>query len=312
MSSVVVGVAASHTTLMNTTWADVEHLDRAHAYRDALAEARDVIDAASPDVAVVVGPNHFRGLWLDLMPTFTLGVGDVVAAGEHGTPSGPQPTDVDLAQSLLAGLVGAGFDLAYSAKLIVDHGISHAIQHVLRPGLPVVPLIVNCFAPPLPPLARCADLGAALRQVLAEDELDRRVVVIASGGLSHQLPFPDWRDPQSDDDEFLVTSWREGRSGWTEFEPRRRQIVTSAPPRLNEDFDRNVLAHIADGTVHELVDLDADLASIAGNGGHELRNWLVMAAACGWDPGRTLCYSPMPEWLTGMAVAVIDHPLEVA
>lgn len=308
MSAVVVGVAASHTTLMNTKWAEVDHLDRAHAYRDALAEARGVIDAAAPDAALVIGPNHFRGMWLDLMPTFTLGVDDVSAAGEHGTPSGPQPTDTVLARALLDGLVSAGFDLALSAKLEVDHGISHAIQHVLPPGLPVIPLIVNSFAPPLPSLARCADLGVAVRDVLAADGLDRRVVVVASGGLSHHLPFPDWRDPRSDDDEFLVASWRDGRTGWAEYEPRRRQIVTSAPPRLNEAFDRDVLAHVERGTVRELIGVDAELAAVAGNGANELRNWITMAAACGWAAGRTLCYSPMPEWLTGMAVAVIERP----
>ena len=51
--------------------------------------------------------------------------------------------------------------------------------------------------------------------------------------------------------------------------------------------------------------------SHSGNGANELRTWIVMAAACGWSPGRTLCYSPMPEWLTGMAVAVIERPGEL-
>lgn len=306
MSEIVVGVGASHTTLMNTRWDEVDHLERAHAFRDALASARVELAATGADVAIVIGPNHFRGMWLDLMPTFTLGVGQVSATGEHGTPSGPQPTDTVFAGSLLDGLVTAGFDLALSAVLEVDHGISHAIQYVVPDGLPVVPLIVNCFAPPLPTLARCADLGAAVRAVCAGDGLDRRVAVIASGGLSHQLPFPDWRRPASDDDEFLVTSWRDGRTGWAEYEPRRRQIVTAAPPRLNEDFDAAVLDHLESGTMRELVDLGAELAIIAGNGGNELRNWITMAATCGWAPGRALCYSPMPEWLTGMAVAVVE------
>jgi 2,3-dihydroxyphenylpropionate 1,2-dioxygenase len=31
-----------------------------------------------------------------------------------------------------------------------------------------------------------------------------------------------------------------------------------------------------------------------------------MAAALGFAPGRRLAYSPMPEWLTGMAVALIE------
>lgn len=312
MSTVVCGVGASHTTLMNTKWAEVDHLPRAHAFRDALAAAGRVIADSGADTAVVVGPNHFRGMWLDLMPAFTLGVDTVSGAGEHGTPQGRLDVDPPVAQALLANLLAAGFDVAFSADLQVDHGITHAIQYVLPDGMPVVPLIVNCFAPPLPSLRRCAQLGEALAQALAADGLDRRVAVLASGGLSHQLPFPDWRDPQSDDDEYLVTSWREGRGDWAAFEPRRRQIVVAAAPQLAEGFDTEVLALVEVGAVAEVVAWETDLVERGGNGANELRNWIVMAAACGWAAGRTLCYAPMPEWLTGMAVAVIDDPTEVA
>jgi 2,3-dihydroxyphenylpropionate 1,2-dioxygenase len=310
MSRVLVGVGASHTTLMNTKWDEVDHLPRAHNYRDALGAAKDVIVGSGADVAVVVGSNHFRGMWLDLMPSFTLGVGEVIAAGEHGTPSGPQATDTAVAQAALAGLVDAGFDIAFSAKLQVDHGVTHSIQYLLPAGMPVVPLVVNCFAEPMPSLRRCADLGTTLAVVLAADGLDRGVAVIGSGGLSHQLPFPDWRSPRSDDDRFLVDSWVEGRGRWSDYETRRRGIITSAPPRLHEDFDAATLERLEAGTLAELVDTSsAELEVAGGNGAHELRNWIVMAAACGWAPGRTLAYSPMPEWLTGMAVAVIDEPI---
>ena len=74
MSSIVIGAAASHTTLMNTKWDAVDHLPRAHAYRDALGSVRERIRATRPDLVVIVGSNHFRGFWLDLMPAFTIGV----------------------------------------------------------------------------------------------------------------------------------------------------------------------------------------------------------------------------------------------
>ena len=48
------------------------------------------------------------------------------------------------------------------------------------------------------------------------------------------------------------------------------------------------------------------IADHAGNGGQELRTWLLMAAALGFTPGKALAYSPMPEWLTGMGVALIE------
>lgn len=308
MSAIVAGVGASHTTLMNTRWAEVDHLDRAHAYRDALGTARSRLDARQPDLAVVVGSNHFRGFWLDLMPAFTIGVDRVVAAGEHGTPSGPQASDPAAALALCQGLLERDFDIAFSTDLHVDHGISHAIQYLLPSGLPVVALVVNAFAPPLPTLARCLALGDALAAAIAELPGDRRVAIVGTGGLSHAIPFPDWRAPAGDDEEFLARSFREGRGRWEEFEPRRRPIVTGATPRLNEDFDREVLDLLERGALHELPSryTDAELVEAAGNGANEVRAWLTMAAAVGHHPGETLAYSPMPEWLTGMAVAVIE------
>jgi 2,3-dihydroxyphenylpropionate 1,2-dioxygenase len=159
VARIVLGVAASHSTLMNTHWDQVEHVDRAEAFRDALAEARNAIADARPDVAIVIGSNHFRGFWLDLIPSFALGVDEVVASGEAGTPKGPQPVDPPFAQALAEHLVEAGTEVAISARMQIDHGQSHAIQYLLRDlPLPVVPLVINVFATPLPKVSRCVEV----------------------------------------------------------------------------------------------------------------------------------------------------------
>lgn len=305
MAELVLGVAASHSTLMNTHWP--EGLDRAERFRAGLAAARDAVAAAAPDAVLLVGSNHFRGMWLDLVPQFTLGVGDVVASGESGTPSGPQRTDPAFARYLAQALVDDEFDVAISAALQIDHGQTHAIQYLLDGiDVPVVPLVLNVFAPPLPSLPRCVALGRALRRAVDGYAAAERVVVIGSGGLSHRLPFPDWRDPQGEDQEFLVDAWTHGRSRWTEYEQRRRAIVRAFPPGVNPEFDREFLAALEAGRALEYASWsDAELERVAGNGAHELRSWLVTAAVAG-GPGRVLAYEPMPEWLTGMGVAIME------
>jgi 2,3-dihydroxyphenylpropionate 1,2-dioxygenase len=308
MATVAVGVLASHTTLMNTRWADVEHLEHAVAFRDALGDARAAIERSGADVAVIIGPNHFRGFWLDLMPSLTIGVGDVIGAGEHGTPAGPLPSAPVLARHIVQTLMDAGFDPAFSTRLHVDHGITHAVQYIVPPGTPIVPVVINSFAPPLPAPARCHAVGAAIATAVRTFGGGARVAVIASGGLSHTLPFPDWRTPVSDDDEFLVDSWTHGRDDWRRFEDRRRSIVVNAPPVIEQDFDHGVLTAFERGDVASVVARGADIARIGGNGANEIRNWIAAAAACGGAPSRTLCYSPVEQWLTGMAVAVIDAP----
>jgi 2,3-dihydroxyphenylpropionate 1,2-dioxygenase len=309
MARIVLGVGASHSTLMNTHWDQVVHTNRAERFLHALAEARESVAAARPDVAIVVGSNHFRGFWLDMIPAFTLAVGEVIGAGEAGTPKGPQRTLPEFAQALAGELTEGGTEVAISARLQIDHGQTHAIQYLLRDlDVPVVPLVVNVFAAPLPRLDRCMQLGRNIADAVEAIPEDLRVVVIASGGLSHQLPWPaDWRDPQGDDEKFLVEAWLNGRGEWERYDKRRREIITAAQPTIFEDFDNAFLADLEAGTLERYATYSStDLEKAAGNGGQELRTWLTMASALGFAPGRRLAYSAMPEWLTGMGVAVIE------
>jgi 2,3-dihydroxyphenylpropionate 1,2-dioxygenase len=309
LARIVLGAGASHSTLMNTHWDQVVHTDRAERFRDALSEARDAVAAARPDVAIVVGSNHFRGFWLDMIPAFTLGVDEVIGAGEAGTPKGPQRTSPAFAQALAGELIERGTEVAISARLQIDHGQTHAIQYLL-PDVPVVPLVINVFAAPLPRIDRCVQLGRNLAEAVAAIPEDLRVVVIASGGLSHQLPWPaDWRDPQNPDEEFLVEAWLNGRGEWERYDKRRREIITAARPTIFEEFDEAFLADLEGGHLERYAAYSsADVEKVAGNGGQELRTWLTMASALGFAPGRRLAYSAMPEWLTGMGVALIEAP----
>jgi 2,3-dihydroxyphenylpropionate 1,2-dioxygenase len=307
VSSIVGGVAASHSTLMNTHWEEVDHLEEAHRFRDGLHAARDFLAEKQPDTVVVIGSNHFRGLFLDLMPSITVGVAEVNGAGEAGTPAGPLPVDTELAKALVDGLVDDGFDPAFSLRLTVDHGITHSLQHLV-PSLdvPIVPVVLNMFAPPLIPLTRAQAIGRTLRRVVEADGAGKRVAVIASGGLSHRLPWPDWAEALSDDDRFLVEAWLNGREQWKEFEVRRRQIIRAAKADINPVFDQDFLAQLEAGDLSPTLALtSAQVEEIAGNGAQEIRSWIAMAAALG-GRGRTLAYAPIDEWLTGMGVAVVE------
>ncbi|MGY1805812.1 hypothetical protein ACI8AF_00410 [Blastococcus sp. SYSU D00669] len=307
MSTVVLGLGASHSTLMNTHWAEVDHLPDAHAFRDGLGVARDLLAAARPDAVVVIGSNHFRGMFLDLMPAVTVGVAEVNGAGEAGTPKGPLPVDTDLARTVVDTMVGRGFDPAFSLRLTVDHGITHSLQHLVPDlDLPIVPVVVNMFAPPLIPLRRAHALGEVIGAAIRGDGQDKRVAVIASGGLSHRLPWPAWFAAQSDDDRFLVEAWLNGREDWGRYEVRRRQIIRAAAPDVNPGFDRWFLSLVEAGDLSPVLDRsNAEIDDEAGNGAQEIRSWIAMAAAVGSGTGRTLAYADVPQWLTGMGAAAL-------
>jgi 2,3-dihydroxyphenylpropionate 1,2-dioxygenase len=144
------GVMASHSTLMNTHFDEAEDQDAAVGYRTALQECRRHLERLEPDAVIVIGSNHFRGFFLDLLPAFSIGVGEVIGAGEAGTPAGPLPTNTSLARHILETETSAGVELAFSMRMTIDHGITHAVQHIVPSGVPIIPIVINVFAPPLP------------------------------------------------------------------------------------------------------------------------------------------------------------------
>lgn len=165
------------------------------------ARARRAVEALAPDAIVVIGPDHFHGNCYDVMPPFVLGVEHAAGFGDFGSTEGPLPVAGPLAGSVHNGLTDAGFDISLSYSLTVDHGIVQTYE-MLTGGttLPMVPLVVNTAAPPLPSLRRCVALGAALRSAA----FPGRVLVAASGGLSHWLPSNDPREVAGERRDSLI------------------------------------------------------------------------------------------------------------
>src|SRR5580700_3002502 len=159
------------------------------------ARVADAVAALAPDALVVIGPDHFHANFYDVMPPFVLGVAEAEAFGDFGSRHGPLPVASALAWSVRDGLAGDGFDIALSYALTVDHGIVQSYDMVRGAAdLPLVPLVVNTAAPPLPSMRRCVALGRSLGTAIKAAG-PGRVLVVASGGLSHWLPSNDPRDP---------------------------------------------------------------------------------------------------------------------
>src|SRR6266567_1840727 len=160
----------------------------------AAARVAAAAAALAPDTLVVIGPDHFHANFYDVMPPFVLGVEEAEAFGDFGSRSGPLPVAAELAWAIRDGVAGDGFDIALSYALTVDHGIVQSYEMV-RGGadLPLVPLVVNTAAPPLPSMSRCVALGKSLGAAIRGADAGR-VLIVASGGLSHWLPSNDPRD----------------------------------------------------------------------------------------------------------------------
>jgi 2,3-dihydroxyphenylpropionate 1,2-dioxygenase len=272
-----------------------------------LADAARVgaaVTALAPDAVVVIGPDHFHANFYDAMPPFVLGVEEAEAFGDFGSRSGPLPVASVLAWSIRDGLARDGFDIALSYALTVDHGIVQSYDMACGgTSIPLVPLVVNTAAPPLPSMRRCValgrSLGAAIRAVDAG-----RVLVIASGGLSHWLPSNDPRDPSvpADRRAAMIHGRRDVRAFSAAREPRVRALSGNPDARVNAAWDAWFLKQLVTADLDPVTDLgDEGLGERAGSGSHEIRTWLIGFAAVG-RPLVWTSYEPVPEWITGMGI----------
>ena len=165
---------------------------------ETIGKLRDKIAAMRPDVLVVVGDDQHENLVDDNMPPFTIYMAEDVEASVSlrylNQPKSENRTkyrvDAKIAEALVDGLMDEGFDPSYSKKTRYDGGLGHAFARVLKFLSPqaqysVVPVMVNTYYPPAPSPQRCVQFGQALARVLRRMPGEQRVVVVASGGLSH-------------------------------------------------------------------------------------------------------------------------------
>jgi 2,3-dihydroxyphenylpropionate 1,2-dioxygenase len=296
MATVVFCGAISHSPMMNYP-IDRDH-DRVDRFRKAAAEMSRRIQDAGTEAIVMFGPDHFRTLFYDLMPSFVIGVGDVSGWGDWNTPAGPFETHPALAAHILQTTREAGFDAALSQEIRVDHGITQPLQLMELTDIPVVPILVNAAAPPLPLPSRCHAFGIAVGRAITSFPKDVRIAILASGGLSH--------DPPAPSRENALHGRSNGFASSREREYRLINNVDTLKARINTEWDRRVLDQFARGKAASLAqELTTEgIFDAAGNGGQEVRTWIAAAATIGDQPMEILFYEPIDVLVTGMGVIV--------
>jgi len=273
-------VCCSHSPLMSSADGG-EPGQRIFAALDVAASR---IRAFDPDLVVFFGADHVRA-FVDLIPAVAI-VGSATGHGDWGTAD--TAYDVDpFADQLAIDLLAGGFDVATAKNVRLDHGFGQTFAQLFGEldAAPIVPVFMNCARPPLAPLGRAVALGKAIGDAL--DSIDRRVLLVGSGGLSHSPPVLDI-DP----------------GGMTEDERRRYNMdrLEEAGKKIREPWDRDVLAAFERHDLEYFEHItEADLLTV-GPGASEIRTW-VAAAAAGGQPLETLAYEPVPAWITGMGIA---------
>ncbi len=298
----------SHTPLrgLNDPGAEVE------AEVDAvLAQARAEVEAFDPELIVIFAPDHYNGLFYDLMPPFVIATA-AESVGDYKTMLGPLSIPSDLALELAKHILDSDLDIAISHRLQVDHGCTQTLEETTGSltRYPVIPIIINSVAPPFCPYRRIRKLGEAVGRFIAK--LDMRVLILGTGGLSHEPPVPLLTGADEDVANFLIA----GRNPTPEFRAARqaRTLATGkifGTPEcpltpLNPVWDRNFIDLLMQARLEEVDALDIEeISREAGRSTHEVRTWVAaFAALAASGPYRAQLnyYRPINEWIAGYGV----------
>ena len=277
MARIVGGIGTSHIPAIGLAMA--RHQCEEPYWKpffDAYAPVRRWLDEVRPTVAVVVYNDHGLNFFLDKMPAFAIGAANEYRNADEGwgLPTlAPFAGDTEISWHLIESLSDADFDLTTCQEMLVDHGFVVPLQ-LLWPEAdkcPVrtVPIHVNTVQHPLPSPARCLRFGETLGRAIESWPGDERVVVLGTGGLSHQL------DGQ--------------RAGF-----------------INKPFDLFCLEKIVNEpevlarmTIRELVEH-------AGTQGPELIQWLMMRGALGPEVRQMQRNYHVPISNTGSGLLLLE------
>jgi 2,3-dihydroxyphenylpropionate 1,2-dioxygenase len=203
-------------------------------------------------------------------------------------------------------------DVALSASMDVDHGTVQPLQTLFGDATarPVIPIFINSVATPLGPLRRVRALGAAVGTYLAT--LGKRVLVVGSGGLSHDPPVPT-----------LATAPPAALARIVHGEPmtpeqrqaRQVAVMDAAQAFAHGDSPLQPLNPEWDAAFLELVDSnrldEVDgwsntwIEQEAGHSAHEIRTWVAAFAALtahGRYETVDRFYRAAPDLIAGFAV----------
>jgi Catalytic LigB subunit of aromatic ring-opening dioxygenase len=251
MAQIVAGIGVPHgPSFPARVRREGPDCDVAALYREVMKH----VEPTRPDVLVVFANDHFNTFFFDNFPTFAIGVAEASSGPRDQTdmPVLDVTVHARLAEHVRRQAIADGFDLS----LTQDFGLDHAFMvplFFLNDGmrLPVVPIWVNAFVPPLPSSRRAYALGRSVRAAIEAWPEKMRVAAVGTGNFSLEI-------------------------GGPRAEPGGRSSVP------DPDWVTRVSERLASAEIDELV-AEATGARMrqAGNVGGELLNFIAMLGAIG-------------------------------
>jgi protocatechuate 4,5-dioxygenase beta chain len=274
MAKLIASVGIAHAPGV-TGWIDKAPQHEQDAVLAGYAEFGRRMKELKPDVVIGVANDHLLNFPMDNIPDFAVGIGDEW--------SGPAPWFRDwlnvpdyriqgyraLGRALVRESAKAGINHAFTDKLLFDDNWSVPLKFLVPEyDVKFVPIHMNPIVPPVPSVEKCLEVGRQIARIVQAFPGDERVVLMGTGGLSHDPGGPDY---------FTV----------------------------HEDFDRWFMALMESGDV-ERVKREVTFEKLLGGGdggAGELLSWVVAmgaAAEVGRPKAESIFYVPSVPMRCGM------------
>jgi protocatechuate 4,5-dioxygenase beta chain len=198
MAKIIAGVATSHIPAVGAAL-DLGKTNEPY-WSPVFAgydRAKEWFKEVKPDAIILIYNDHASAFSLEMIPTFAIGCAASFAPADEGWGPRPVPTVEgypELGWHIAQSTILDEFDMTIINKMDVDHGLTVPLS--LMFGQPsqwpcrVVPLAVNVVQYPPPTGNRCYQLGKAIRKAVESFGSDERIVIMGTGGMSHQLQGP--------------------------------------------------------------------------------------------------------------------------
>lgn len=281
MARIIGAIASSHTPTIGFALDARKQEDPAwKPIFDAYAPIQAWIEERKPDVLVMIYNDHITSFFFDQYSAFSLGVDDSYAVADEGGGVRDVPPiggHAGLSRHIVQSLFTDEFDVTTFRDRPLDHGCFSPLSVLLphdEAGWParIVPLQMGVLQFPIPTAKRCYNLGQALRTAIESYPEDLKVVIVATGGLSHQV--------HGERCGFNNTAWDE----------RFLDLLENDPVALTR------MTH-------------AQYAELGGMEGSEIIMWLVMRGALSAGIRRVHKSYYLPS-MTAIATAIYENNAE--
>lgn len=174
--------------------------------RTVMGQVGEKLAALKPDVWIIVANDHANQFLLHCTPPFCIHLGSEVEGSFVGRKF-KYPVASDVAMRMIEHMQAEGFDPAFTNTAGIDYAFGIPLTFLGVEG-PILPIYVNSYVPPQPPMLRCFAFGEALARGLNATGV--RAVVLASGGMSHFPGTQNYSNPNVEFDKKLFEILRSG------------------------------------------------------------------------------------------------------